>query len=416
MAAAVRFSTGFSLYYVIRVAACAAATVGLCDPQAVRAATPPRAAALEAVARTAMAAQHGRAVIVEVRENGVDLYKGALGTSMAGVPASADMRFRNGALAFTYMSTLLLEMVDQHKTTLDTKLSAYFPELPSANAVSLRNLSQMTSGYADYVYQQAFIDALYRDPFQQWKPEELIHIGASKPIQFAPGTNFGYSHTNYVILGRVLEKITDMSLPAALQKYVLGPMGLRHTVQSATPAIPSPALHSFTSERRETLGIKDDIPFSEEATFWNPSWTTIDGAVETTDISDLCTSLEAVGTGKLLSAASHKAQVSASLAGFGHKQDNCPACQPLNRGFNYGLGVINTNDWVVQTLGFAGASGAVAYLPARKLSVAVELTNLPSAYDPKSGALLGATGVWRALIEAVAPGTLPPVDKQNHGI
>ena len=387
-----------------------------CASSGARAAEAPSAATVEAAARASMTELHGRAMIVEVRANGVDLYKGAFGESMAGVPATDEMRFRNGALAFTYMSTLLLEMVDQHKTTLDTKLSAYFPELPNASAVSLRNLSQMTSGYADYVYQQEFDDALYRDPFRQWKPEELIQIGVSKPVQFAPGTNFGYSHTNYVILGRVLEKITDMTLPDALQKYVIGPMGLLRTVQSSTPAVPEPVLHSFTSERRMTLGVKAGVPFTEEATFWNPSWTTIDGAVETSDISDLCTSLEAVGTGKLLSAASHNAQVASSLAGFGHKQPNCPACQAMTHGFNYGLGIIKTNDWVVQTLGFAGASGAVGYLPDRKLSVAVELTNSPASYDAQGSAGLGATAAWHAIVKAVAPGTLPATDAQNHGI
>ncbi len=51
------------------------------------------------------------------------------------------------------MSTLLLEFVDRKKVTLDTKLSAYFPGLPRADRVRLRHLAQMTSGYADYVYQ-----------------------------------------------------------------------------------------------------------------------------------------------------------------------------------------------------------------------------------------------------------------------
>ena len=110
--------------------------------------------------------------------------------------------------------------------------------------------------------------------------------------------NWGYSHTNYVILGRVLEKIAGMPLADAIRQDVLVPMGLTQTSASTTPAIPAPVLHTFTSERRESLGVKAGVPFYEEATYWNPSWTTIEGAVETTDISDLSLSLEAVGTGK----------------------------------------------------------------------------------------------------------------------
>ncbi|MBV8637863.1 MAG: beta-lactamase family protein [Candidatus Eremiobacteraeota bacterium] len=364
-------------------------------------------AAIVRVVRNAMTEQHLKAVIVQVRSGGRTIYSGAFGDSMTGVPAQPQMHFRNGALAFTYMSTLLLEFVDQKKVTLQTKLSTYFPDLPNANRVTLRELSQMTSGYADYVYQPELEQGIYSNPFRQWTPEELIHIGVSKPMQFAPGTNWGYSHTNYVILGRVLEKIAGMPLDDALRRYVLQPMGLKNTAAFATPWIPHPALHSFSSERRETLGIKSGIPFYEESTFWNPSWTTIQGAVETTDISDLNTSLEAVASGKLLSKTSADAQIKPSLIGFGHAQAGCPACHANSVAFNYGLGVIITGPWITQTLGFAGASGAVGILPSQKLTIAVEATNGPGAYDAKGNAGLGAVTVFRLLANRLAPRTMP---------
>ena len=382
-----------------------------CAAPAAAAGTDSRAA-IESIVRSSMAANHLRAAIVQVRRGGNTIYTGAFGESMTGVPATPDMHFRNGALAFTYMATLLLEFCDQKKVTLDTKLSKYYPELPDADRITLQDLAQMTSGYADYVYQDEVINGLYLDPFRQWTPEELIQIGVGKPLQFAPGTNWGYSHTNYVILGRVLQKVAGMPLIDALQKYVLDPMGLKETSGNTTPAIPQPALHSFTSERREVLGIPPKIPFFEESTFWNPSWTTIDQAVETTSITDLSISLEAVGTGKLLSPASSAAQITPKLIGFGRRQTNCPACRKNDLALSYGLGVIFSGPWVSQTLGFAGASGAVGYLPAQKVTIAVEATNTAAAYDEKGNAGLGASQVFRALADALAPGTLPPPDPQ----
>ncbi len=366
---------------------------------------------IESVVRKGMAANHLRAVIVEVRSNGRTIFSRGFGESMTGVAATSDMHFRNGALAFTYMATLLLEFVDRKKVTLDTKLSKYFPELPHASQITLRNLAQMTSGYADYVYQPELTQLLYRNPFRQWTPEELIHIGVSKPMQFAPGTNWGYSHTNYVILGLVLQKIAGMPLADALRHYVLEPMELKQTAAFTTPAIPQPVLHGFTSERRETLGIKPGVSFYEEGTFWNPSWTTVEGAVETTDISDLNTSIEAVAAGKLLSAASSAAQIKPTLLGFGHSQSGCAACHANSFAFNYGLGVINSGPWITQTLGFAGASGAVGYLPAQKLTIAVEGTNAQGAYDAQGNAGLGAVAVFRSLVNALAPKSMPPAPK-----
>jgi CubicO group peptidase (beta-lactamase class C family) len=371
------------------------------------AADSPSDASIQSVVRNFMAVHHQRAVIVQVRSNASEVYTGAFGDSMTGVPATTDMHFRNGAMAFTYMATLLLEFVDKKKVTLETKLSAFFPDLPRADQITLKDLAQMTSGYADYVYQNEFQDALYRDPFQQWTPEELIHIGVTGPEQFAPGTNWGYSHTNYVILGRVLEKIAGMPLADALRQYVLDPIRLTQTTASTTPAIPPPVLHAFTSERREILAIKPDIPFYEEATYWNPSWTTVEGAVQTTDITDLSVSIEAVSSGKLLSPESSKAQISPTLIGFGHTQAGCPACRQGDAELSYGLGVILSGPWITQTLGFAGASGAVGYLQAKKLTIAVEATNGPGAYDAKGNAGLGAVDLFRSLADLLAPNTLP---------
>jgi CubicO group peptidase (beta-lactamase class C family) len=391
----------------VRIVAVLAASLVWSSSAFARAAEMPSVAAIESVVRSSMAENHLKAVIVQVRTNGAEVYTGAFGDSMTGVPATPDMHFRNGAMAFTYMATLLLELVDQKKVRLDTKLSAYFPGLPRADRITLRNLAQMTSGYADYVYQPETSLGVYRDPFRQWSSEELTQIGVSRPMEFVPGSNWGYSHTNYVILGRVLEKIAGMPLVDAIRKYVLEPMGLTQTGALTTPEIPQPVLHAFSSERREVLGIKPGMPFYEEATYWNPSWTTAQGAVETTDISDLAVSIEAVATGKLLSPASSAAQIVPSLIGFGHTQAGCSACGENTAAFNYGLGVIITGPWIGQSLGFAGASGVVGYLPAQKLTIAVEATNGPGAYDDKGNVALGAVGLFRALAQALAPNTMP---------
>ena len=122
------------------------------------------AARMSSIVRAAMARNHLKAVIVQVRSNGRTVFNKAFGESMSGVPATPDMHFRNGALAFTYMATLLLEFVDQKKVTLQTKLAKYFPNLPNANQVTLKDLAQMTSGYADYVYEPEFQDGLLPRP------------------------------------------------------------------------------------------------------------------------------------------------------------------------------------------------------------------------------------------------------------
>ncbi len=326
----------------------------------------PQAATIGNIVLATMKQKHLKALIVQVRSHGATVYTAVFGDSMSGVPATPAMHFRNGAMAFAYMSTMLLELVDQKKVTLDTKLARFRPDLPNAESITLRNLVSMTSGYADYVYQPQILNGTVFQPFRQWSPEELIHIGVRKPMDFKPGTNWGYSHTNFAILGGVLEKITHMPLNAAMHKYIFGPMNLHQTDGFTTPFIPAPVLHTFSSERRQGLGVKPNVPFYEESTYWNPSWTTFDGAVQTTDVENMGRSMEMIATGKLLSRDSLKELIGAQLIGFGHPAKGCAACRKNTKAFHYGLGVDVFGPWIAQNKLFSGSSATVGYLPAQQ--------------------------------------------------
>ena len=260
-----------------------------------------RAAAIVEIVRGAIAKYDLRAVIVRVTIDGQVVITQAFGESIAGVPASTDMHFRNGNIAFAYVTTLLLQLAEEKQVSLDDKLSKWIADLPNADRITLRMLANMTSGYADYVRDEQMVKDIYADPFRQWTPQELISIGVNKPLLFEPGTNFGYSHTGYVILGEVIERVTGKPLAEAMRDRIFIPLGLRGTAAPATAEITPPVLHAFTSERRAALGIAPSTRFYEESTYWSPSWTTAPGAILTTDIYDVITSAVAVGTGSLLS-------------------------------------------------------------------------------------------------------------------
>lgn len=369
-------------------------------------------ATIESIVTQVTSRQHLRSAIVEVRRDGKTVFARAFGDSMTGVPATTAMHFRNGAMGFTYMATLLLIFADQKKLSIDDKLAKYRPDLPHAGEITLRRLANMTSGYADYVYQPELLDGYMSNPFRRWTPEELIHIGVSAPMMFAPGTNWGYSHTNYAILGGVLEKIAGVPLNDALHRYVFDPLGMTQTNAYMTPYVPEPVMHAYSSERRQFLGVKAGLPFYEESTFWDPSWTTFDGAVETTDIADMSEGMEAVGTGTLLSPAAHAEQVGTQLLGFGHAQTGCAACRPMTDALHYGLGVVLTGPWVTQSKFFSGSSATVGYLPAQKLTIAAQVTYLPAAFDADGNYTDQSVTLFRALAGALAAGTLPATPAQ----
>ena len=75
----------------------------------------------------------------------------AFGPSMQpGRPATPAMHFRNGAIAFAYVATLLMEYVDEHKVSLNDTINRWVPSLPEANKVTLKMLANQTTGYPDF--------------------------------------------------------------------------------------------------------------------------------------------------------------------------------------------------------------------------------------------------------------------------
>ncbi|MFD5623742.1 serine hydrolase domain-containing protein [Streptomyces yangpuensis] len=274
----------------------------------------------------------------------------AAGETMTGFPATTDMRFRIGSVAIPYMTTELLKLVEEGRVTLDDKLSRWRPDLPHADAITLKMLASASSGYADYVTDKAFIAALYKDPFRHWTGEELVRIAVSRPMARPPGSGFAYSHANWVLLGDIISRVEQRPLGEVMRENVLEPMGLTHTAISSRAEIPAPVLHGFDNER----GVFED------STYWNPSWTVAEGAVMTATLEDMAKSFTAIGEGKLLTPESHRLQVTPVVKIKG------------NAWFALGLPVENT--WIVQNPSFAGYAGTVAYLPSRKLAIATVAT------------------------------------------
>ena len=329
-------------------------------------ADPAQAAAIDKVVQDEIKARHLRAVIVRVTVDGKEIITKAYGESMTGVPATVDMHFRNGAVAISYVSNLLLLLVDEKKVSLDDKVSKWVPEIPHSDEVTLGQLAQMTSGYTDYVIGNAEVDAmLYADPFRQWTPEELIATVTSKPLLYPPGHELElrpHQLPDPRAGAREDHREEDVGPDAGEGARPAG-ADEHHRSRPGTPAIPEPALHAFTSERRSQLGIPAGTRFYEESTYWNPSWTITQGAIQTTNIFDVNTTAVAIGTGKLLSPESYQKMISTDLRGKTTALPGCATCFAQSEGYSYGLGIVTTGNWLMQDPLFSGEAGAFAYLP-----------------------------------------------------
>jgi CubicO group peptidase (beta-lactamase class C family) len=369
----------------------------------------PQGKIIAGIVRKAMDTYQLRAVIVEVKRGDKVITTQAFGDSMDGVPATTDMNFRNGAVAFAYIGTLLMLYVEQHKVKLDDTINKWLPDLPESDKVTLKMLTNQTSGYPDFETDPGWTAAFNTDPFQIFTYDQRIKYAFDRPMQFAPGTNWSYAHTNFMILGEILSMVGKAPLDQLLKKNVLDPMGLKHTAAFTSSYIPEPVLHSFSAERRVQLKIPDGSPFYEESTFFNAAWGTPVGAAQTTTIGDMTTTAAAVGTGKLLSKTSFHAMTDPNLLGFGHKEQAClPSCFTQVAGYNYGLGIVRSGSWILQDPLVGGYSATEAYLPSQKTSIAVVTTFKEGAFDCGGVEANSSDTLFRLIGAYTSPKDPPP--------
>ena len=357
--------------------------------------------------------QHLRAAIVKVSVGGREVITKAYGESMPGVPATTNMHFRNGAVAISYVAIALLQLVDEGVVNLNDKVSKWLPD-PYGDQVTLLQLAQMTSGYVDYVTAPELTQLLYANPFRTFTPEELIAISTKRPLLYRPGTNWNYAHTNYVILGLAMEKITGKPMQQLLAERVLGPLGLDNTADPGTPAITEPALHAYSSERRYALKIPAAVPFTEDATYWNPSWTITHSAIQTTNIDDMHTSAVAIGTGRLLKPATFQQMITKDLIGKTIAVRGCLTCFPQQPAYTYGLGIVSTGNWLVQDPLFSGESGAIAYLPSQQVAIALTVTYEPAAFTRPACPKNSADYLWRVIAAKLTPVDAPMIPPNDQ--
>lgn len=335
------------------------------------------------LAREAMKRDDLHAVILSVWDGGRQIARAALGTSVTSQPATTAMHFRIGAVAIAYEATVLLKLVDEKRVSLNDPLSQWFPRLPRARKITLAQLIETRSGYYDYQKSRQLLKKLYANPFRYFSQQYLIRLGVTHRPVCKPGACFNYAHTNFVILGHVLEKITGQPLARLIKDDVLRPLGLSGTDSPSTPAIRPPVLEAYDSER----GVYED------STYWNPSWTLAAGAIMTSDISDLARTAIAVGSGRLLSRASYRLMI----------KPRSLISPPGAPKVYYGMGVVLDNSWVVQNPLFAGYNATMAYLPSKKVAIAVTTTLGPKA----SSSINYSTQLTAAIGKYLVPGHPP---------
>jgi D-alanyl-D-alanine carboxypeptidase len=148
--------------------------------------------------------------------------------------ATVSTRFAIGSVSKEFTAAAILLLADHGKLSLDDTVSKYLPGLTDAKHITIRELLSHTSGYRDYFLQE-YIPARMQRPTSV---DAILKTWAERPLDFPPGEDWQYSGTNYVIAGRIVEKVTGEPYEKFLADEVLRPAGITDQTFADHPSQP----------------------------------------------------------------------------------------------------------------------------------------------------------------------------------
>lgn len=279
---------------------------------------------------------------------------------------------RIGSISKTFTATVILQLVDEGKLTLDDKLDEFDlgVTVPNQDKIAVRNLLNMTSGLYDFTTSDQFWADFYANPTKPWTPKQLVAITAAQPPIAEPGQEYRYCNTNYILLGLIIEKVTGRSVKEEITTRTINKLGLKNTSFPVGTSMPDPFMHGYTTTLTNpgTPEIKSLTDISiQTPTGW---WTA--GAV-ISNLQDLKTWVKALADGTLVSPAMHEQQVKFSAPNTEH----------------YGLG-INNAKFIVGHSGEVPGYNSTAYTQpgANGATIIVLINRYPSSEEGVSDQIM----------------------------
>jgi CubicO group peptidase (beta-lactamase class C family) len=143
------------------------------------------------------------------------------------VPATADSVYQIASVTKTFTSTVIMMLVEEGAVALEDPISKHLCGLPEAwQRVTIRQLLSHTSGIPDFT-QSPDGD---RDRFAvPTSFDKIVAMTSAKPMQFQPGDRWGYSNTNYYVLGHLIEVKSAKPYADVMRERIFEPLDMTST-------------------------------------------------------------------------------------------------------------------------------------------------------------------------------------------
>lgn len=166
------------------------------------------------------------AILNKSDEKPITIAKGMADLSNT-VPMTDEHICKMGSITKMFTALAIHLLIQEKKLAYDTPLSTFFPDFPNADNIEIRHLLTHTSGLVKMLTIKNVFENLCKPLSASYIMGEVQEV---EPL-FAPGIRQKYCNTGYLVLGKVIEKITGHSFETEIQSRVLPALGMTHTRQ-----------------------------------------------------------------------------------------------------------------------------------------------------------------------------------------
>jgi len=134
-------------------------------------------------------------------------------------------KFRIGSITKVFTATIIFQLIEEGKLSLETKLSEFYSEVPNSKKITISDMLSHRSGIHNFTSDEEYQQYMTSKKTK----EEMVEIISKLKPDFQPGKKTEYSNSNYVLLGHIIEEITNSTYAQELKKRIIDKLGLTNT-------------------------------------------------------------------------------------------------------------------------------------------------------------------------------------------
>ena len=168
---------------------------------------------------------------VLIAQEGTIIYSKSIGEADRAwnIPVNDSTRYDMASVTKMFTAIGIAQLFEQGKIDLDDTIADHFPEFPSQEigaSTTLRQLLSHTSGISDFFMQKEY---LHSDRYRLRKLSDYDRFYASVGRNDSRVGEMHYSNTNFMILGRIIEKISGETFYRFIDNNIFEPLDMHHT-------------------------------------------------------------------------------------------------------------------------------------------------------------------------------------------